>query len=146
MRIPMALEAVPAGFPSVAQDYFDGDFSFDENVITHPDTTFVVRVSGDSMEGAGIFNGDILIVDKSLAAEESDIVIAAINGELTVKRLLLNTDNLPFLHPENRAYPDIPLYLEEEVAIWGVVIGNFHWQCHRARIPETAAVRRENHA
>lgn len=71
MAVPMALEAVHAGFPSVAQDYFDGDFSFDDNVITHPDTTFVMAVAGDSMEGAGIFDRDILVVDRSLAAEET---------------------------------------------------------------------------
>ena len=76
MLIPKALEAVHAGFPSVAQDYFDGDFSFDENVIIHPDTTFIVTVAGDSMQGAGIFDGALLIVDRSLPAQENDVVIA----------------------------------------------------------------------
>lgn len=133
MAVPMALEAVHAGFPSIAQDYFDGDFSFDDNVITHPDTTFVMAVAGDSMEDAGIFDGDILVVDRSLAAEENSIVVAAINGELTVKRLIMGADNRPLLHPENPQYPDIPLYLEQEVVIWGVVIGNFHWQNSYAR-------------
>ena len=114
MLIPKALEAVYAGFPSVAQDYFDGDFSFDENVIIHPDTTFIVTVAGDSMQGAGIFDGDLLIVDRSL--------------ELTVKRLVIDQEGNPVLHPENPSYPDIHLYWEADALIWGVVLGNFHWQ------------------
>ncbi|EFG33252.2 peptidase S24-like protein [Parascardovia denticolens DSM 10105 = JCM 12538] len=128
MLIPKALEAVHAGFPSVAQDYFDGDFSFDENVIIHPDTTFIVTVAGDSMQGAGIFDGDLLIVDRSLPAQENDVVIAAIDGELTVKRLVIDQEGNPVLHPENPSYPDIHLYWEADALIWGVVLGNFHWQ------------------
>lgn len=130
--IPEALEAVHAGFPSVAQDYFISDFSFDENVITHPSTTFVVRVAGDSMTGAGIFDGDLLLVDRSLSAQDGDVVIAALDGELTVKRLLLGKPgSAPTLHPENPAYPDIRVRGEQDLVIWGVVIGNYHFQRRR---------------
>lgn len=131
--VPAALEAVHAGFPSVAQDYFTGDFSLDENLIIHPDTTFVVSVAGDSMEGAGIFDGDILIVDRSLRPRPDDIVIAAIDGELTVKRLAQDRQGGLFLHPENAAYPDIRLNPGDDMMVWGVVIGNYHWQCSRAQ-------------
>ncbi|TCD54606.1 translesion error-prone DNA polymerase V autoproteolytic subunit [Alloscardovia theropitheci] len=134
MAVPIALEAVHAGFPSVAQDYFSGDFSFDTNVITHPDTSFIVRVSGTSMTNAGIFDGDLAIVDRSLTPQDGDIVIAALDGELTVKRLISNTSGQPVLHAENSQFPDIQLYFDESVTIWGVVIGNYHPQCERATI------------
>lgn len=132
MGIPTALESVHAGFPSVAQDYFSGDFSFDTNVIVHPDTSFVVRVAGSSMEGAGIYDGDLLIIDRSLTPQQGDVVIAALDGDLTVKRLLSDTQGNPVLHAENPAYPDIQLYFDESVTLWGVVIGNYHPQCARA--------------
>lgn len=127
---PLALEAVHAGFPSVAQDYFISDFSFDENVITHPETTFAVRVAGDSMRGAGIFDGDLLLVDRSLEAQNGDVVIAVVDDELTVKRLIRGRDGQPVLHPENPRYPDITLRGDQQLSIWGVVIGNYHYQ-HR---------------
>lgn len=127
--IPEALEAVHAGFPSVAQDYFISDFSFDEHIITHPATTFVVRVAGDSMVGAGIFDGDLLLVDRSLTARDGDVIIAALDGELTVKRLVLRGHGKPpILHPENPQYPDISLHSGQDFLVWGVVIGNYHFQ------------------
>ena len=129
--IPQALESVHAGFPSVAQDYFSGDFSLDANLVAHPDMTFVVTVAGDSMENAGIYDGDILIVDRSLQPRDHDIVIAAINGELTVKRLRKDPTGIWF-HPENPRYPDIHPEQWDDTMIWGVVIGNYHWQCSRA--------------
>ncbi|WP_018143558.1 LexA family protein [Alloscardovia criceti] len=134
MGIPIALESVHAGFPSVAQDYFSGDFSFDTNVIVHPDTSFIVRISGSSMEGAGIFDGDLVIVDRSLIPQNGDIVIVALDGELTVKRLASDAQGNPVLHAENKQYPDIQLYFDESVTIWGVVIGNYHPQCERLKI------------
>ncbi|MCH4160426.1 MAG: S24 family peptidase [Bifidobacterium sp.] len=125
--VPAALESVRAGFPSVAQDYFAGDFSFDENVILHPDTTFILTVAGDSMEGAGIFDGDLLVVDRSLSPEEGDVVVAILDNELTVKRLLLH-GHTPILHPENPRYPDFAPQDNQSLEIWGVVTGNFHSQ------------------
>lgn len=128
--IPEALEAVHAGFPSVAQDYFLSDFSFDENVITHPETTFAVRVAGDSMRGAGIYDGDLLLVDRSLEPQTGDVVIAVVDDELTVKRLEKDKRGQPMLHPENPDYPDITFHDGQELSVWGVVIGNYHYQ-HR---------------
>ena len=125
--VPQALEAVHAGFPSVAQDYFSGDFSFDQNVIVHPDATFIIHVAGDSMTGAGIFDGDLLVVDRSLEPREGDIVIAILDDELLVKRLA-RRNGRTMLRAENPAYPDFMPQEGEELVIWGVVIGNYHWQ------------------
>ncbi|MCX8672181.1 translesion error-prone DNA polymerase V autoproteolytic subunit [Bifidobacterium sp. B4001] len=125
--VPQALEAVHAGFPSVAQDYFSGDFSFDQNVIVHPDSTFIIHVAGDSMTGAGIFDGDLLVVDRSLEPREGDIVIAILDDELLVKRLARRRGRT-MLRAENPAYPDFMPQEGEELVIWGVVIGNYHWQ------------------
>lgn len=125
--VPQALEAVHAGFPSVAQDYFSGDFSFDQNVIVHPDSTFIIHVAGDSMTGAGIFDGDLLVVDRSLEPREGDIVIAILDDELLVKRLA-RCKGRTMLRAENPAYPDFMPQEGEELVIWGVVIGNYHWQ------------------
>jgi DNA polymerase V len=127
LTLPLALEAVHAGFPSVAQDYFISDFSFDEHIITHPDTSFVVRVAGDSMIGAGIYDGDLLIVDRALEPKDSDVVIAAVNDELTVKRLHTRKNLPPLLVPENPRYPTIPINEDTELTIWGVAIGNYHF-------------------
>ncbi len=123
-----ALEAVHAGFPSVAQDYFLSDFSFDEHIITHPETTFAVRVAGDSMRGAGIYDGDLLLVDRSLEPRTGDVVIAVVDDELTVKRLARDAHGRPMLHPENPDYPDITVDDGQELSVWGVVIGNYHYQ------------------
>ncbi len=130
--VPQALEAVHAGFPSVAQDYFSGDFSFDQNVIVHPDSTFIIHVAGDSMTGAGIFDGDLLVVDRSLEPREGDIVIAILDDELLVKRLA-RCKGRTMLRAENPAYPDFMPQEGEELVIWGVVIGNYHWQRVDAR-------------
>lgn len=125
--VPQALEAVHAGFPSVAQDYFNGDFSLDEHIIKHPDTTFIVTVAGDSMVNAGIWDGDLLVVDRGLDPQDGDVVIAVLDDELTVKRLVLH-GRTPILHPENPTYPDFIPSPDQELLIWGVVIGNYHWQ------------------
>lgn len=125
--VPAVMESVRAGFPSVAQDYFAGDFSFDENVILHPDTTFILTVAGDSMEGAGIFDGDLLVVDRSLNPEDGDVVVAILDDELTVKRLVMH-GRTPILHPENPLYPDFSPLDGQSLEIWGVVTGNYHSQ------------------
>lgn len=130
--IPAALESVHAGFPSVAQDYFAGDFSFDENILIHPETTFIVTVAGDSMEGAGIWDGDLLVVDRSLEPQSGDVVVAILHEELTVKRLILQ-GSVPILHPENPKYPDFRPGEAEDLVIWGVVTGNFHYQTQHHR-------------
>lgn len=120
--LPVAAERVPAGFPSPAQDYFDGDVDLNEHLIHNRPATFVVRVSGDSMTGAGISDGDELIVDRSIDPADGDVVIAVLDGDLTVKRLRITATG-PELHPENPAYP---VLRPGELYVWGVVTTCLH--------------------
>lgn len=117
--IPMFLERVSAGFPSPAQDFVEKTLDLNELCIQHPAATFFVRVSGDSMIEAGIFPGDILVVDRSLRASHGDVVIAVLDGEFTVKELALHPKTL--LLPRNRAYAPITLGNDSELEIFGVV-------------------------
>ena len=125
--MPIVPEMVAAGFPSPALDGREEGFSLDAHVIKHPEYTFIATVAGDSMEGAGIFHGDWLVVDSSLTPEDGDVVVAVLDGELTVKRLL-SRDGRPMLHAENPRYPDFVPSEHGDVVIWGVVTGSFHPQ------------------
>ena len=122
---PLFLSGVSAGFPSPADDYIDRDLDLNEHLITNPAATFFVRVAGDSMTGAGINNNDILIVDRSVAPISGKIVIAVINGELTVKRLI-KTESSCRLVAENPDYSDIEITGEMELEIWGVATSAIH--------------------
>ncbi len=122
---PFFMSAVEAGFPSPAEDYIEGSLDLNKHLIKHPAATFFVRVSGDSMINAGIYPGDILIVDRSLEATDKKIVIAVIDGELTVKRLKYR-DDLLFLEPENDAYLPIKITKEMSFEVWGVVSNVIH--------------------
>lgn len=119
--IPLQLEFVCAGFPSPAQDYVEQVLDLNQLCIQHPAATFFVRVSGDSMIEAGIFPGDILIVDRSLEAVSGDTVVASLDNEFTVKVLQLTP--VPRLLPRNRRYPAIDVVAEQELEIFGVVVG-----------------------
>lgn len=119
LRMPLFTERVAAGFPSPAQDYVEQTLDLNELCIKRPAATFFVRVEGDSMTGAGIFAGDILVVDRSIQAEHGDIVIAALNGEMTVKELELKPRIR--LLPRNPAYPPIEIPEGAELSIFGVV-------------------------
>jgi DNA polymerase V len=124
---PLFLALVAAGFPSPADDYLDLDLH--ELLIQHPAATYYIRLSGDSMQGAGLYDGDILVVDRSLEPKHHDIVIAVLNGELTVKRLFRQGD-LVQLRPANHRYPIITVTPDQELLIWGVVTGSIR-QFHR---------------
>lgn len=123
--LPIALEAVVAGWPSAAQDYYAGDIDLNEHLIRDRAATFVVRVVGESMVEAGISHGDELIVDRSLEAQHGDVVIAVVDGELTVKRLDLHGPGV-VLKAEGPGYPDIYLAELSELRIWGVVTRCLH--------------------
>ncbi|MDP7418537.1 MAG: translesion error-prone DNA polymerase V autoproteolytic subunit, partial [Gammaproteobacteria bacterium] len=84
---PLFISRVPAGFPSPADDYMDNKLDLNEHLIKHPEATFYCRVSGQSMTGAGIFDGDLLIVDRAVNPAHGDVILAALNGELTCKIL-----------------------------------------------------------
>lgn len=120
IHIPLFSHKVAAGFPSPADDYIAGRLSLDEHLIQHQDSTFFVRAKGNSMFGAGIFDGDLLVVDKSLNPVSGDIVIAVVDGDLTVKRLIKRGETVT-LKPENPRYKEIEFKDGQELQVWGVV-------------------------
>lgn len=122
---PLFLSGVSAGFPSPAEDYVERKLDLNELLIRHPAATFFVRVAGDSMTGAGIQHNDILIVDRSLQAASGMIVIAVVDGELTVKRLVQERGGT-WLKAENPEYPPLALSEENGCEIWGVVTAVVH--------------------
>jgi DNA polymerase V len=113
-------QPVSAGFPSPAEDHIDQKLDLNRHFIKNPSATFYVRVNGDSMTGAGIHSGDMLIVDCSLEPVPGKVVIAVINGEHTVKRLMREGDRI-LLIAENAEYPPIEISELEDLHIWGVV-------------------------
>lgn len=124
-QLPLYACTVPAGFPSPADDYIEMHLDLNTHLIKHPAATFFVRASGDSMTDAGIASGDMLVVDRSLEAVHGKIVIAAINGELTVKRLSRVGGKVQLL-PENSQYQPIDITHDEDLVIWGVVTHVIH--------------------
>jgi DNA polymerase V len=123
LPLPFFLSKVPGGFPSPADDYLEGELDLNELLIQHPAATFYVRLAGDSMIKAGLFDGDILVVDRAVKAQHKHIVVAVIDGEMTVKRLYSRGGRVE-LHPENPAYPPILIGEGRDLIIWGVVIGS----------------------
>lgn len=117
--LPLFISRVPAGFPSPADDYIEADLDLNEYLVKHPSATFLARASGDSMTRAGILNGALLVVDKSLTPKDGSIVIAAINGELTCKILDITHR---MLRAANPSYPSIALDDEMDLLIEGVVV------------------------
>ncbi|SLM55639.1 LexA repressor [Acinetobacter baumannii] len=120
MLIPYALEKISAGFPSPAQDYVDKALDMNEHLIKNETSTFIVKVASLSMLNAGIDIDDELIVDRSLDAKHGDIVIALIDNEFTVKRLMIDEKG-QWLKAENPDYKNIYLADGQELIIWGVV-------------------------
>lgn len=117
--------AVPAGFPSPAQDYYDGPVDLSAHLIGDRHSTFLVRVSGDSMVEAGISDGDELIVDRSRTPQDQSVVVAILDGEMTVKRLRVERGGV-VLQADSRDYPDIRVQELSELEIWGVVTKCIH--------------------
>jgi DNA polymerase V len=116
---------VPAGFPSPAADYEENKLDLNKYLIKHPVATFFVKVMGDSMLGAGISCGDLLIVDRSLEPRDKNVIIAALNGELTVKRIRIRKDKITLV-PENEKYPAKQISQDMDFEIWGVVTSVIH--------------------
>ena len=125
LSIPIFTSRVQAGFPSPADDHFEDALDLNTHLIHHKEATFFVKAQGDSMLGAGIQQGDILIVDKSLNAKSGKIVIAVVDGEFTVKRLHKYKGNIT-LKAENPDFEDIKIGGTDELIIWGVVTSVIH--------------------
>ena len=116
---------ISAGFPSPAQDYEEPRLHLNDLLIKNPDTTFLAKASGDSMIGAGINDGDTLVVDRSLTNYKDKVVIACVNGEFTVKRYKIERGR-PVLKPQNPNYSDIHFTEYDEITVWGVVNSVIH--------------------
>lgn len=122
---PFFTAKVSAGFPSPAGDYVEGRLDLNKHLIKNSAATFFVRVSGDSMEGAGIHNDDILVVDRSLEPKSGNVIIAVLDGELTVKRIRIRRKRI-FLEPENEKYAVSEVSKESDFQVWGVVTNVVH--------------------
>tara|TARA_B100001029_G_scaffold24937_1_gene17503 strand:- start:354 stop:809 length:456 start_codon:yes stop_codon:yes gene_type:complete len=118
-------EAVECGFPSPARDFTEGTIDLNEELIPRPNSTFIVRARGDSMIDSGIYPGDLLIVDRSLSPRNGSIIIAVLDGELSVKGLKLNNDRVT-LSSSNPNYSDVIVSEEMDFTIWGVCTNVVH--------------------
>lgn len=124
--LPIDEVRVSAGFPSPAADYADKRLDINEYLIRNPVSTFFFSVEGDSMQGAEIFDGDILVVDKSIRPRHGQIVVAFVDGERLVKRLYQRSGRVALL-AENQCYPPLEIRDGMELLIWGVVTGKFKY-------------------
>ncbi len=122
---PIFTAKVPAGFPSPAADYEENKLDLNKHLIKNPAATFFVRVTGDSMLKAGIHDSDLLVVDRSIEPRDKNVVIAVINGELTVKRIRIKKNKLT-LEAENDNYQSQEINEEMEFEVWGVVTNVIH--------------------
>jgi len=123
--VPLFGSKIPAGFPSPADDHLEATIDLNRQFVRHPAATFFVRVKGFSMIKAGIHDGDMLIVDRSLEAQSGSIVIAVVNGDLTLKRLLIDGNGV-WLMPENPEFQPLQITDGMELQVWGVVAHVIH--------------------
>ena len=129
LALPVFASRISAGFPSPADDHIEGKLDLNRHLVRRPAATFFIRAQGESMKDAGIFDGDLLIVDRGIVPRAGDIVIAVLHGELTVKRLAM-TEAGSILSAENPAYPDIRPG-EAGCELWGVVTFSIRLHCGR---------------
>lgn len=120
LRIPFVKEGVSAGFPSPAADFMETSIDLNKELSDNPLATFYIKVKGNSMIDAGINDNDVLVVDRSLEPQNNKIAICFIDGEFTVKRILVEQDCL-YLMPENSTYSPIKVTEENQLIIWGMV-------------------------
>ena len=125
LLIPLVKEAISAGFPSPAEDYIELGVDLNKYLIKNPISTFFLRVSGNSMNNAGIYNNDLLIIDRSINPNPGHIVVALLDGEFTLKRLIKKQNNY-YLKADKENYPAINLYEYVDIQIWGVAIYSIH--------------------
>jgi DNA polymerase V len=120
LELPVISEGISAGFPSPALDFIDLTIDMNKHLVKHPATTFYGRVKGQSMRDAGIFDGDLLVIDKSLQPTDNKIAVCYIDGEFTIKRIQIQKDCI-WLIPENEAYQPIKVTADNDFIIWGMV-------------------------
>lgn len=120
ITIPYHNTGIQAGFPSPADDYMESPIDLNQELISHPVSTFMGRVRGDSMKEAGIFDGDLLIIDKSLKPKNGDVAVCFIDGEFTIKYIKISPKSI-WLIPANDEYTPIKITEENDFVIWGIV-------------------------
>ncbi len=125
LLIPLVTETISAGFPSPAEDYIEIGIDLNKYLIKNPISTFFLRVNGSSMNNAGIYNNDLLIIDRSINPKPGHIVVALLDGEFTLKRLIKKQDNY-YLRADKENYPAINLYEYIDIQIWGVATYSIH--------------------
>ena len=123
LPVPLLGRLVPAGFPSPADDYLDGEIDLATYLIERPAATFMMRVSGESMKEAGILDGDLVVVDRSVRPQSGQAVVAICDGEMTLKRLRLLKGGRMTLQAENPEFPELVICEGTPAEIWGVVVG-----------------------
>lgn len=128
--LPLVEGGISAGFPSPAQDYIDLSLDLNKELITNPSSTFFGRVKGSSMIDAGIEDGDLLVIDKSLEPQNGDTTVCFIDGEFTLKYVKIDKDEI-FLIPANRDFKPIRITAENNFCIWGVVTYSIKNHKHR---------------
>ena len=126
VRVLVAPVAVAAGYPSPAQDYFDGRIDLNAHLVKDVTSTFIVRVTGQSMEQAGISDGDELVVNRALEPKDGSVVVAVLDGELTIKRLRITPTGV-VLQADNPRFPDIEVPALSDLSVWGVVERCLHY-------------------
>jgi DNA polymerase V len=125
ITLPLYGSSVSCGFTSPAEDHIENQLSLDDYLVSNPEATFFVRASGNSMIGAGIFDGDLLIIDRSLDVKNNAIVLAIVDTEFTVKRFVKSGDQI-VLVAENDDYEDIHVRSDQTMMVWGVVVHVIH--------------------
>ena len=120
-ELPFVSSGIKAGFPSPAADFDESKISLDNVLVKNREATFYAKASGTSMIGAGIDDGDILVIDRSIEPQNNKIAICLIDGDFTVKRIVIEKEGL-YLMPENKAFKPIKVTEENELMIWGIVV------------------------
>ncbi|GGC95141.1 SOS-response transcriptional regulator UmuD-like protein [Flavobacterium lutivivi] len=126
LQLPLFDTGISAGFPSPADDFIELSIDLNKHLIKHKDTTFFAKVKGHSMKNAGIFDGDLLVIDKSLEPQDGRIAICQIDGEFTIKRIKIEK-NVIWLIAENEDYKPIKVTPENDFVIWGIVINSIKY-------------------
>jgi len=119
-EVPYFAAGIKAGFPSPAADFDESKISLDRVLVKNQEATFYAKASGTSMTGAGIDDGDIMVIDRSLEPQHNKIAVCCLDGEFTVKRIQIASDGV-YLMPENKAFPPIKVTEENQLVIWGIV-------------------------
>ena len=123
--VGLHISSINAGFPSPAEDYVDVSLNLNDYLVKHPSSTFYIYVKGDSMIGSGIYDGDLMVVDRSLEPQSNNVVVAVIDGEFTVKKIYKKNNQI-YLLPDNKNYQPIHIKEGMDFQVWGIVTHSIH--------------------